>query len=603
VSDERLAKISGLPPDAARHVDEVCLRFEAALRAARGGGAWPRRDDYLGDTPEPERSLLARELEALEGDYRTPGTDQARPTASMCPAGPAPARAPGQRELPACIGKYRVVERLGGGGQGEVFRAVHPDLPGRDVVIKWARADVSEGRRQQLLEEGRVLARLDEPGVVRVYDVGTHEGRPFVVLEHVAGRSPEQLLKQRLPPAREAAELVAELAAILDRVHRNNVLHRDLKPANVVIDAAGRPRLIDFGLAWRQEFDGGPEARDSAVCGTFAYMAPEQANGQAERIGPRTDLFGLGAVLYELLTGRPPYEGPNGTAVWEQARRGQVIPPRQVNPRIPRALAHICRKALAPDPEQRYATAGEMERALRRYLWQRRLLAPALALVLAVAAGLLLWRPWEAAPAGPGMKSSTPPAAPLLVKKLRVIYLEDVGQAFHPRELGVDVFAARFRDLVQVRADFSEPAYAFLLAFNPDGKEQLCLPADPGRPPDRGDRLDYPGPGHAFRLKDGVGLQAFLVVASRQPLPAYDEWKTGRPAVRWQTLPAKEGAVWRGDGERLEPVTRDGDKRGDVVALPGVAPLAELCRTLRAAPEVEALAVEAFPVLPEAGGK
>jgi serine/threonine protein kinase len=599
MSHDPLAKISELPPLAAKHIDAVCLRFEAALQAAAGGGPWPHREDYLGDTPEPQRSLLLGELEALERTYRTPGPEPSKLTESFRPAGPASAMMQATCDLPAFIDKYRVVERLGGGGQGEVFRAVHPDLPGRDVVIKWARPDVPEDRRQQLLEEGRVLARLDEPGVVRVYDVGIHEDRPFVVLEHVAGRSPEQLLKQQLPPARAAALLVAQLAAILDRVHQHNVLHRDLKPGNIVIDAAGRPRLIDFGLAWRQELSGEPETPGSGVCGTFAYMAPEQANGQAERIGPRTDVFGLGAVLYELLTGRPPHEGASRTARWEQARRGQVTSPREVNPRIPRALDRICRKALAADPEQRYASAGEMERALRRYLWQRRLLAPASALILMIVVGLLLWRPWGAAPPQPEDPGSAP--APLLVKNLRVIHLEETPDAFLRRDVGTDVFGARFGDLVQVYAEFSEPVYAFVMAFNPDGREQLCLPKDPGQPPELRNRFDYPGAGHARRLNDGVGLQAFVVVASRQPLPAYEVWKGRRSAVRWQTLPAKEGAVWRGDGERLEPVTRSGDKRGDVVELRGVAPLAELCRSLRAAPAVEVLAAEAFPVLPKGG--
>jgi predicted Ser/Thr protein kinase len=509
-----------------------------------------------------------------------------------------PVTAQAHHELPPCIGKYRVVERLGGGGQGEVFRAVNPDLPGRDVVIKWARADVSKGRRQQLLDEGRVLAGLDEPGVVRVYDVGVHDGRAFVVLEHVAGRSLEQIHKQRPPTAREAALLVAQLAAILDRVHQHNILHRDLKPANVLIDPTGRPRLIDFGLAWRQEFAGGAETPTRGICGTLAYMAPEQANDQAEHIGPRTDVFGLGALFYELLTGQPPYRGPDRTTVWDQAKRGHVTPPRQLNPRIRRALDRICRKALAPDPAERYASAGEMERALRRYLWSRRLLVPAMGLALAVVLGLLLWRPWDDAPADLGSSGGAAPPPALLVKELRVIHLEEKPNMFLARELGTDVFGTRFDDKVQVHVEFSEPAYAFLLAFNPDGKEQPCLPADPGQPPELRGRLDYPGAGRAFRLNDAVGLQAFVVVASRQPLPAYDDWKTRRPALRWQKLPAKQGAVWRGDGERLYLVTRTGDPRGQVVELPEVAPLRDLCQALRAAPEVEVLAAQAFAVLP-----
>jgi predicted Ser/Thr protein kinase len=146
------------------------------------------------------------------------------------------------------IGKYRLVERLGSGGQGDVFRAIHPTL-GRDVVIKLARESLPEFARQKLLDEGKVLARLDDPGLVRVYDVDLHEGRTFVVFEYVAGRSLAERLKQERPSFREAAALVAEIAGTLARLHARGVLHRDLKPANVLIDEAGRPRLLDFGLA------------------------------------------------------------------------------------------------------------------------------------------------------------------------------------------------------------------------------------------------------------------------------------------------------------------------------------------------------------------
>src|SRR5262249_48140872 len=156
---------------------------------------------------------------------------------------------------------------------------------------------------------------------------------------------------------------------------RQGILHRDLKPANVLVDAAGRPRLMDFGLASLRHAWGAinpPEG--DAVCGTYPYMAPEQARGEAERVGAPTDGFGLGAIFYQLLTGQPPYRGESAAEVREQARQGRVTPPRQINPRIPRTLERICRKALAADPSQRYASAGAMGRALRGYL-RRPLLA------------------------------------------------------------------------------------------------------------------------------------------------------------------------------------------------------------------------------------
>jgi hypothetical protein len=302
------------------------------------------------------------------------------------------------------------------------------------------------------------------------------------------------------------------------------------------------------------------------------------------------------------------------------------------------ALDALVLRALARRPEERYPTAAEFARALEEWAvrrtdtaqgvgarqevtvdtpavvarpprrrWVVGLAAGVLAAVVTAVIGFILRdgenkEPPRAPVTGGGPEKGAAPAAPPLVKKLRVLHLEKTAEKYLSREVGADVFAAHLDDRVLIYVDFSEPVYAFLLAFNPDGKEQRCLPKDPGKPPEQRDRLDL-GVETAFRLNDGVGLQAFVVVASRQPLPSYAVWKTQRPEVRWQTLPAGEGIVWRSDEGRLEPVTRGEDVRGELVKLEGVAPLAELCRTLRAAPGVEALAVEAFAVLPKKGGE
>jgi serine/threonine protein kinase len=552
MTGEPLSEISALPPSVALRIDEACLRFEAALKAAAEGGPCPKCDDFLADMPDPGRSLLRQELEALERAYRgpasqrhteeppgstpsvpMPGADGLPVTQDIPPAtsassgarrgSPDPADTP---DLPAFIGKYRIVEWLGHGGQGDVFRAVHPHLPGRDVVIKWMHGDLSQARRQQLLDEGGVLAQLNEPGVVQVYDVDIHDGRPFLVLEHVAGQSLHQQLKQHRPPVREAVRLVADLAGILARVHRQGVLHGDLKPGNVLIDATGRPRLIDFGLAWRQEWGSGSESTESAVCGTFAYMAPEQANGQADRIGPRTDVFGLGTVLYELLTGRPPYQGPNRTAIWGQAKEGRITPPRQVNPLVPRSLERVCVKALATEPDQRYSTATEMERALRRSLGRRRLslLLLAVAGVPVLVALLLAWTGWVPPRPAAGQVAAVRP-----LKGSIDVCISDPNDPAR-RDLFLDdpgALPLRPADEFHIVAELNRPAYAYVLWIDTDGQ---LLPVYPWRPghweewPDaeeRVERLRRPEDiQRDYKLPRGMpGMHTLVLLARDERLP------------------------------------------------------------------------------------
>jgi serine/threonine protein kinase len=343
------------------------LTQEYKLRRAREPGL--SLDEYARRFPAHVQELR-KSLDAPETDI-----------ASTLPQGQRPR--PPDEEGPTTIGRYRIIEHLGSGGQADVFRAAHPTLPGRDVVIKWLRRSLPKPEGARLVQEGRVLASLDDPGVVRVYDVDEHAGRTFIVLEHIAGRSLQDYLQQRPLPTRQAAALVADLARTLARVHVRGVLHLDLKPANVLLDVTGRPRLLDFGLAWANRTWTGPAEREESICGTLAYMAPEVANGEIARIGPATDVFGLGAVLYHLLTGRPPYHGDNQAIVWQQAKQGQINPPRRVNPAIPRRLERICLKALAVSPDDRYASARDLGKAIHSFL--RRRLVGAL-----VTAGILL---------------------------------------------------------------------------------------------------------------------------------------------------------------------------------------------------------------------
>jgi serine/threonine-protein kinase len=269
------------------------------------------------------------------------------------------------------LDRYTIGTVLGVGGMSVVYKATDDKFdPPRAVAIKLISAEVLAGgpkARERFKAEANALAQLKDPRFVRIYDTGEWGLHPFLVMELVEGRSLESRAEARMPP-REAAALVASLAGAMSHAHALHIVHRDLKPANVLIDAAGRPRLVDFGLALMDQPWGEADRGEGEVAGTFAYMAPEQANGETGRIGPLTDVFGLGAILYTLLTGRSPYQGADWKATWKQARLAQVTPPRQLGPYLDADLQAVCLKCLQKDPAGRYPSAEELAKDLERWL-------------------------------------------------------------------------------------------------------------------------------------------------------------------------------------------------------------------------------------------
>jgi serine/threonine protein kinase len=224
---------------------------------------------------------------------------------------PQSATPPPDDPLPEQIGRYRILERLGTGGMGTVYKAHDPQLE-RVVALKLPRFDGPQrdraSRVQRFQREARAAAQVWHPHVCPIYDVGEHEGQPFVVMAYVEGQSLAERLagKGRYEDVNEAVALLRQVLDDLDAVHARSIIHRDLKPSNIMIDAAGRAVLTDFGLA-RPESDTEHLTSDGVIVGTPAYMAPEQAAGESERIGPWTDLYSLGVVFYQMLTGRLPY--------------------------------------------------------------------------------------------------------------------------------------------------------------------------------------------------------------------------------------------------------------------------------------------------------
>jgi WD40 repeat protein len=361
----------------ALRINEVCNRFELAWRA----GQRPRIEDYLGDAAEPERSDLLRELVALEIDYRRqagqePALDEYRtrfPGMSLAPtlvdrAAEGPGPRVGEPETPPAVPGYEILGKLGLGGMGVVYKAHHRHL-NRVVALKMIRAgsDASPTELVRFRHEAETVARLQHPNIVQIYEVGAHAGHSYLALEYVECGSLAKKTAGVPQPPRDVARLVELLARALDYAHQNGILHRDVSPGNVLLTSDGAPKLTDFGLA-RPLNDPWGMTTTGAILGTPGYMAPEQATASATEIGRPTDVFGLGATLYYLLTGRPPFQAANLYDTILQTKERDPVSVRQLNPGTPGDLETICLKCLEKQPGRRYASAGELAEDLRRFL-------------------------------------------------------------------------------------------------------------------------------------------------------------------------------------------------------------------------------------------
>jgi tetratricopeptide (TPR) repeat protein len=267
---------------------------------------------------------------------------------------------------------YRLGDILGSGGMGTVYRAEDLRL-GRPVAIKLLHASHDDAElRARLVREARAASGLRSSGIASIYDIGEHDGAPFIVMELVEGEALAARLARGPLPASEAVDVAMQVADALDEAHRRGVVHRDVKSANVMLDERGRVKVLDFGLAKFLEPDpGAPEqtiARTlqtvaGSILGTFAYMSPEQALGRPA--DARADLFSLGVVLYEMLTGRLPFDGPSAAAILDATLHHQPLPPTRLAPALPPLLDAIVVKALAKDPGYRYQSARELYIDLR----------------------------------------------------------------------------------------------------------------------------------------------------------------------------------------------------------------------------------------------
>jgi serine/threonine-protein kinase len=267
------------------------------------------------------------------------------------PSATLPSSASAAAQLPAVAG-YTILEELGpSSGMGVVYKAIQLGAR-RLVALKMIRAGAlaSEMHRTRFRIEMEAAARFSHPNLIPIFQIGEHDGEPFFSMEYAEGGSLDKRLAQGAFAARRAAELVKTLAGAVQYAHAKKIVHRDLKPANVLLTADGTPKITDFGLAKRLDSDT-VVSIPGTVLGTASYMAPEQAAGKSEAVGPSADIYALGAILYELLTGRPPFRGSDWEATLHQVRHDDPVPPTRLRPDVPADLETVCLKCLEKEPE------------------------------------------------------------------------------------------------------------------------------------------------------------------------------------------------------------------------------------------------------------
>ncbi len=362
--------------------EAVLLLIYNEYRLRKERGEAPGEEEYLQRFPAHEHALR-QQFEVDQGIREPLAPSTPKPgqgTVLEDSAASADAQGTTSEEFPQVTG-YTIQEELGKGAMGVVYKAWHQALR-RPVALKMIRPGTATGREElvRFRREAQAVARLQHPYIVQIYEIGDQGGQPYLALELVEGGSLAEHLHGMPQPASQAAQLIEILARAIHYAHQCRIVHRDLKPGNVLLTSENTPKITDFGLAKR--LDGICSGHDpGSIAGTPSYMAPEQANPEKGQVGPHTDVYALGVILYQMLTGQPPFRSAEPDTLKQvldtlkQVCTQEPVPPRRLQPQIPRDLEAICLKCLQKEPAQRYASALALAEELDRFLEGKPVLA------------------------------------------------------------------------------------------------------------------------------------------------------------------------------------------------------------------------------------